>query len=119
VGDEISKCLVQKESSVKKDIKIDVSVSFKEEESFFSFSNASGTASGSGTANGTMKVQELEWRESANLENSISNFANGFNELGHKAAAREIGMISQQTSEAVLNSYIDYLRSLIEADFGA
>lgn len=119
VGEEINKSLIQKESSVKKEVSVSVSVNFKEEESFFSFSNASGTASGEGSALGTMKVQELEWRESPNLENSIGNFSNGFNELGHKAAARELGLISQQSSEAVLNSYIDYLRSLIEADFGA
>ena len=118
LGDELSKCLVKKETSVKKEVRVDVSVGFREEESFFSFSNASGTASGSGTARGTMKVEELLWRESPNLKNSIGSYAGGFHSLGVNAAEREFGEISHNASLTLLNSYIDYLRTLIEADFG-
>ena len=119
LGDELSRCLVKKETSVKKEVEVNVSVGFKEEESFFSFSNASGSASGSGTAGGTMKVEELLWSETPNLQNSIDEYAAGFHNLGVSAAARELGDIAYHSSSALLNSYIDYLRTLIEADFGA
>jgi len=118
LGDELSKCLVRKETSVKKEVSVKVSVGFREEESFFSFSNASGSASGSGVARGTMKVEELLWRESPNLKGSIDSYAKGFHDLGAKAAERELGEIAYSSSYALLNSYIDYLRTLIEADFG-
>lgn len=118
IGKEISKSLIKKESSVKKEVNISANINFKEEEGFFSYSNASGTASGTGTAHGTMNVEQTEWRKSPNLQTAIENYSESFNKLGRKTADRELADIKHKMSKSVLDSYIDYLRSLIEADFG-
>ena len=118
IGKEISKSLVKKESSVKKEVNISANINFKEEEGFFSYSNASGTASGTGTAHGTMNVEQTEWRKSPNLETAIGGYSESFNNLGRKTADRELADIKYKMSRSVLDSYIDYLRSLIETDFG-
>ena len=119
LGEELIKSIQVNSATKNEKVSIKASLSFREEESFFSFSNASGSASGSGTATASMTVEELNWSQSAGLSNAINKYTSGYTQLGALSTKLEVSEIDIQSTETALSHYVDYIRSAIESDFGS
>ena len=119
IGSEITRSLKVGSSTKNEKVNIKASLSFQEDESFFSFSNASGSASGTGEATASVTVDEIEWNESGGLQSAVKNFSGSFAALGKLSAELEMTELKVQSTDAALAHYVDYIRCHIESDFGS
>ena len=103
----------------KEKVSIQASLKFEEEKGFWGYSGASGSAAGSGSARATYQIEESEWRQSAQLKNSLNDFSRGYGVLGSKSSALEFIALDIKTTKESLNAYLDYLRIAVEQDFEA